>query len=654
MRRTDLDVFIGGIRETVAPGDFSENQWAQLKGFIITDESRIRSQFPIQQIGTASNFVDLTTLSGKGTNRYLVGLKSDGTFWSCTITSLTAASNATTTKGLTWTQLTKSGGGALTITGNPRFLCHVPYITASDGLRTGVLVHQVARSSGNGQPAIIIYENSSATGLEVKVYEDGSGNALVYPGYLPSAPSNVQEVFAGGNTTVSWTPEAPGSSAITGWTIYYPNGTVATTAAAGATSAVVTGTSGGGIGFVVRASNSYGTTPFDAAGGVQVPSKGYVPRANVGVFWNGQLVLGDIEYYKSYSDLAPLQPLTNTNATRQSNGIWFSNPGQPDTFDPLGMFTVGSADAVITGMVVVPQGLIILTTSPTDGDGVILLRGNSVGVVNDRDVDLNFSVEVIRGHFGGIDRPNGYGDAISLWPSIGNAVFINENGGIWHTNVEDVVQLDAFGAAIPSRASVLDNLASVDRFLFVGRDNRLLVMREFSSNGAWTEMVYPGTVTPACLTTLEGSVYFISNHGVAGATGGLVNRIVANYNVESASDSERGMIDGVLVDLTISTRTLGDPKRFEKSMWHRFGLRARGIRGAVLKSFTVAAGSLLKGSFAPLATTYSPAKNIGDRFEVVVPAHGPSIEAYATIVMQGDLEIESVTAYDHGINPRRL
>ena len=655
MRRTDLDDFSGGIREVVAPGDFTERQWSQLKGFIITDESQLRSQFPIQLVGETNNsgFVDLTHTSGRAAGTiYLIGIKSNGTVWFTKTTGVTSTTNNTTMKSFIWTQLTGVG----TITGTPRFLCNVPYITASDGLRNGVLIHQVARASGNGTPAVMIFENSSGTGLDFKIYQDGSSNALVYPGYLPSAPSNVQEVFAGGNTTVSWVHEAAGSSPITGWTVYYPNGTVGATASAGATSAVVTGTSGAGIGFVVRASNSYGTTPFDAAGGVQVPSKGYVPRANVGVVWNGQLVLGDIEYYKSYSDLSPLQPLTNANAIRQPNGIWFSNPGQTDTFDPLAMFTVGSADAIITGMVPVPQGLLILTTSPTDNDGVILLRGNSIGVVNDRDIDLNFSVEVVRGHFGGGFRGSGfdYGNSVALWASIGNAVFLNSNGGVWHTNVEEVVQLDSFGAAIPATSSNLDNLCAVDKYLFVARDNRLLVMREFGQAGAWTEMIYPGTYTPACLVNIEGSVYFISNHPSSGiGGGGAIYRIVVNYNIESAS-SERGMINGALVDLTISTRTLGDPKRFEKSMWHRFGLRARGIRAGVIKSFTVAAGALFKGSYAPLVTSYSPAKSVGDRFEVVVAAHGPSIEAYATVVMQGDIEIESMTAYDHGNNPRRV
>lgn len=653
MRTTDLADFSGGIREVAAPGDFTDRQWAQLKGFVITDESQIRSQWPIQKVGDEGGFVDIRPLTGQSGRRYVVGIKSNGTVWYTSITTLTATTSAATAAALTWTQLTKPGGGALTLTDTPRFLGETAYITASNGRRTGLLIHSVFKASGNGSAPVVVYENSNGSALITAVYEDGSGNAKVFPGYLPAAPSNVTtgafNPAGSGSYLVSWTPGAPGSSAITGYIIYDSTGAQRATAAAGATSVTVT-PAVTGESFLVRASNTYGTTPLDAGGGVQPPSPGYIPRANLGVLWSGQLILADIQYYKSPTDAQLALPLTANNTTRLSNGIWFSNTDEPDTFDPLAVFTVGSADATITGMVVIPQGLLVLTTSPTQGDGLFLLRGRSIGVVNAENVDLNFTLELLRGAIGSVPRDDGRGNALAVWPTIGTAVFINENGGVWHTNTQDILQLDAFGAAITAPASQLDNLCTIGRYLVASRNGRLIVMREFGQAGSWTELVYPGTVQPTSLSPMEGSVYFIADYNVGG--GGKVYRIVTNA-AHANNASERGLINGAAVDLTVSTRTLGDPKRFEKSMWHRFGMRARGIRNAVLKSFTVSGGAWYAGAFAPLATSYSPAKSIDDRFEVVVPAHGPSIECHATIVVQGDVEIESMTAYDHGRMPRR-
>lgn len=648
MRTTDLADFSGGLREASAPSDFTEKQWAQLKGFVLTDTTRIRSQWPIQKIGDEGSFVDISTLSGRSGARYVVGIKSEGSVWYSAITTLTTSSTASTSAALSWTRITKPDASALLLNADtPRFVCDTVVITASDGLRTGLLINTVYRTTNNGIPPVVVHENAAGTGLTCVVYENGTGLAKVFPGYLPAAPSNVATTFATPITTITWVAGAAGSSAILGYHIYDSTGALRASAAAGATSATINPSTATET-FWVRAYNAYGETPY--TGGVQPPSNGYIPRANIGTLWNGQLVLGDIQYFKDYDDASLNLPLTSANTVRQPNGIWFSNPDAPDTFDPLAVFTVGSADSTIVGMKVVPQGLLILTTSPTVADGLILLRGASIGVINAETVSLNFRVETIRGALGGPLKDTGRGTPLALWPTIGTAVFINNDGSTWHTNTQDVLQLDEFGPRITARASASDSICTVGRYLVLSRNSRLFTMREFGQEGSWSELVYPGTVQPTSLSPLEGSVYFISDQGVGG--GGKIYRLLTNAS-HIDSLSERGRINGSLVDLTITSRTLGDPKRFEKSMWHRVGIRARGIRSAVLKSVTVAAGALLSGSYAPLTTTYSGGKTIDERFEVVVPAHGPSIEAYSTSVYQGDLELESITFYDHGKSPRR-
>jgi hypothetical protein len=45
---------------------------------------------------------------------------------------------------------------------------------------------------------------------------------------------------------------------------------------------------------------------------------------------------------------------------------------------------------------------------------------------------------------------------------------------------------------------------------------------------------------------------------------------------------------------------------------------------------------------------------MGSRFEIVVPAHGPSVEAVAKITVNGSVEVEAVDFYVHGKKPQRL
>lgn len=665
---TDLTDFSGGIREASSPGDFSQKQWAQLKGFILTDTTQLRSQFAIQRVTNDSYISDVYPITGRNNKKYLIA-NIAGNMKYCVLPDDSSAASNATMKALTWTQIKNQTNGDVSVIspntnnrGTMHFIGETRVYTETDGIRTGVLMNTVTIDSDNlvtypnGEAPIVFYENSAGTGIKAQQYNVAGTTAAVYPGYLPAAPSNVSTFFDSSTNimTVSWTPEAPGSSAILGYTIYNSNYTVAATAGATATSVAISGSSSGKT-YIVRAYNSYGETPIAAAGGVQPPSPGFIPRANVGIFWEGQLILGDIRYYKDQTDVELVTPMTTSNTTRQSNMIWFSNPDSPDTFDPLATFTVGTPDCQIIGMKVVPQGLLVLTTSPTAGDGIFLLRGRSIGTITGDSLNLNFYLELLRGSIGGVPRPYSRGEILEVWSTIGTAAFIGENGNIWHTNTQDVMQLDEYGPKVKANASELDCVSIMDRYLFVSRNSKLYCMREFSQEGAWTEMVYPGHVQPVSMRAFDGAIYFIAGYGYTGDVepyAGALMRILVR-NAQTDANSERGMIDGSQVDLTISTKTLGDPNRFEKTMWHRVGIRAQGIRNAILKTITSYSGALFSTNGTPLTTTFPPTTVTG-RFEKVAAAHGPSIEMFATFVLRGDMNVESVTVYNHGRNPRRI
>ena len=227
-------------------------------------------------------------------------------------------------------------------------------------------------------------------------------------------------------------------------------------------------------------------------------------------------------------------------------------------------------------------------------------------------------------------------------------MFFDNKSLVWQTNTQDVIQLDQYGAIPPTAYTTTDNIIAWDRYLFCQRDTRLIVMREFGDEGSWTEMALPTSLKAVSMCEVGNSVYFIGS----GDGNSYVWRFVL-YPTGSVAD-EYGKSNGSDLDLTIVTRPVGEPNRFEKQYWHRIGLRARGGTGATLKSIESWNGTTLTNTNSSLlTTTFSPAKSITARFEQVVPAHGPSIEAAAKITMTGYIEVEAVTFYVHGKSPKR-
>jgi hypothetical protein len=664
MKKITLADFSGGLKIAYSADDFAENEWADLRGFIIVKSTVLRSQPPLQKVGSEAGFREIRPLIAADGTQFLIGIKTNGEVWRAAPPD--ASATYTTTAAVTWTRITSSNGtSTLTVGSNSHFLTDLPFqdaSIASGKTIPGLLINQSfdIGSSTDG-PIIIWAESSSSIGAWRLL--TGTGGLAVYPGYLPAAPTNVTSSISGTTITVNWTAAGAGSSAITGWNIYSSTGVLKTTAAAGATSATFTGVAGDQLGVVVRATNAYGETPFDAEGGVKPPSPGYIPRANVGALWAGQMVLADVEYYKDDADITKGIPLSSTNSARTRNAIWFSNPDAPTTFDPLASFTIGQPDSQITGLVVVPQGLLVLTKTISNDSGIFLLRGTSMGIVLEEEVALNFTLELIRGGLG----TRGYSEAgaafnhVKAWPATGTVVILDENSLVWQTNTQGVAHIsENIQAPQTSGSTSMDNLATWDKYLLVGFNNRLFVLRELGDRAAWTEFVLPTTTLgsgsipgPYFLQEMGNCVYFIWDDGT--------NKQVWRYNMQPifSAQAEFGKVNGSAVDLTMTTRPIrGGDDPHQKSFWHRVGLRFRGTNSFAIKSVTTGpyyiSGSSAPGSYtitnSPVITYPTPANYRGEK---TYPAHGPSIECQATFVLQGSSEIEDVTLYMHGRKPNR-
>lgn len=116
MQKLTISDFSGGIQESFSPDDFTQRQWAQLKGVIPIDQSTFKSQWPAQRLGTAKigeaevsfneNFRAVFPLeSSVGT--FLIGIKTDGhIYW--TYVPDTSSTSAQLSSGVDWLKLTDS------------------------------------------------------------------------------------------------------------------------------------------------------------------------------------------------------------------------------------------------------------------------------------------------------------------------------------------------------------------------------------------------------------------------------------------------------------------------------------------------------------------------------------------------------------------
>ena len=363
-----------------------------------------------------------------------------------------------------------------------------------------------------------------------------------------------------------------------------------------------------------------------------------IPRANVGCMWGNFLVLGDVEWGTTF-------PLTSSNTKPYRNGLWISSTDYagipvPDRFLPQGgMNLIGTPDSVIRGLQVTDRGLLVFTTSATTGDGVILLRGTPPT----GDGTVTYIPEVLRGGMGVPANTTGeHSVCHGQWPEAGAVTFVESKGTVWHTNGTDVGRLDTYGPTAPSVGQATDSVAAIGPFLFVSRGSgatsRLLVMRKFEQDGAWTELVTPEPTAQAlCLTPIEDCLYFTQN--------GRVFRY-------AFAATARGTVAGSPATLTVSTAPQNlQGMEHDKKHWFRAGVRVtENSAGAVVVAVKSLPQSVLVSS-SGFSTSLS--MGLESRSEVVVRGHGPSVEAAVQVTVTGDVSVESVTMWVSGREPSR-
>jgi hypothetical protein len=366
-----------------------------------------------------------------------------------------------------------------------------------------------------------------------------------------------------------------------------------------------------------------------------IPDSGVMPRGTCGVLWGDRVVLGDIEWYAS---TGTDQALGSGTVARYKNAMWFSEPGQVDTFDPLNVVIPCSSDAQIVALAVIETGLLVFTTNATGRDGVILLRGTPT----------NFRVEVLRTGLCASPRTSAvHRNFAGQWADTGTVVFVDRLGGIWHTNGAAITRLDGSTITAYGPADDRDHVATVGPWLFASRGNRLLCFRAFGSSGSWTELALPSVTGDGrvdSLTAAGNAMYFVRE--------GKLYRFAVGY-----TDGPRGLLDGTtalslrIASPTLSIEQQGDAAH-RRALWHRVGVRARGRGPASLQGVEVYAGPALAAGNATHSVTVAEA--VGSRFEYVTQAGiGFSVEAAASFAFTGDVEVESMTFWVSGGEPSR-
>lgn len=292
MKKITINDFSGGIQESTVPDDFSSRQWAQLKGVIPSSELNFESQWPMQTVGSAFTSVRAVHPLVATTGTYLVAIKTDGTLWWAKSPSITAA--YTVANAVSWTQLTTAQntdatGGTINIQSNTdyKFICPLPlktykYATTPDPAdadnptkdTTGAYTLTVASAVLLNSTTL----NSAADGAPqqvVVVFVDTTNDsckAITFPNVrrIPLHDEDAGDfikAYVGNDTYV----EVPN------W---------------------FTDTS------PYRAMHPY---LYLTLAGSLLPGRGIIPRANTGVYHQGALMLGDIEWRSDLSTDTPDQ-----------------------------------------------------------------------------------------------------------------------------------------------------------------------------------------------------------------------------------------------------------------------------------------------------------------------------------------------------------
>lgn len=352
------------------------------------------------------------------------------------------------------------------------------------------------------------------------------------------------------------------------------------------------------------------------------------PTHNVAAMWGDFLVLGDVTVKVDAS-----AALDATNDTRGRNALWVSEAGAYQTFNPAtGITYVASQEATIVGILEIDLGLLVFTTvADRTYDGVLLLRGSptSYEVVSLR-AGIGPSVELAESTSIAQEGPN-----VTWWGEVGSAVFPGSEGGIWHTQGEGVDRLDHYGPDRYPADMTTDDwyVVGFRDQVILSRPDGVLALAVFEEAGAWTSLVCPDvggtTCRPKYMTVVGGSCYWVEDQ--AGRM----------YRWAPERHAERGQIDGSDVTSTVSTRTVVN-EQHSSLHWHRLGVVASSPQGTGEVATAVTRPTAFDDS-SDGEHSVTLNESIGDRFRGTVPAHGPSIEASATVTFTGDVVIEALS-----------
>lgn len=588
--KIDITDFSGGILEAVSPGDFTERQNAVVKGFVLEDEVRLRTQGAIQRISALTDVIACRTFRG-ASQSYILVLRTGGVLQYAVSPSRTATN--TTTAALTFTNLATIGADAR-FTGDAR-------AKVSNEYKPATIVHSLA-GSGNG---VLVYENDAGNALALQTFTN------FYP-TLTKEVALVQVTNAGSGYTTTPTVTFTGGSG---------SGATATATLVNQTVVGITVTAGG------SAYTSAPTVGFSGGGGtgataeailmeVASPAGNVLPRHNVACMWGDTLVLGDIQW----SEANAISGLNSGNVKRYPNYMWHAqDPTNLTIFDPRYPARVAEEGSIIVGLQETFEGLLVLTTTTTGQAGLTLLRGTPD----------DYSVEKLRPGLGllpGIDASM-RSTVHCWWNDVASTMFVDSLGKIYQVRGGQAERIDRFGVQAPEIGSATDSVASIGQWLFASRDNRFLVMRSFGSDGAWTELVKPAG-TPTSFSVDRDLLNFVSD-----------NKLY-RYCIEGPT-AERGMVAGAYVDLELGTRTLGSPEEKLDKWWTEATVRIQSITSGVLKTVELFDRGVLAST--PGSALFTLNKNLTARDLTTVPGLGPSVECSAKLTITGDVRIENVS-----------
>jgi hypothetical protein len=395
-----------------------------------------------------------------------------------------------------------------------------------------------------------------------------------------------------------------------------------------------------------------------------IPKTGVMPNANVGVTWGDRVVLADISWFASTGTDQTLGPST---VKRYINAMWFSEPGAVDTYDPLNVVVPVSSDSRIVSLKVVDVGLLIVTTSSSGADGLVLLRGTP----------SNFRVETLRA---GLVAPRrvalNHKPVAAHWAETGTVVFVDEMGGVWQTNGTEVLRIDGLTLApLVSAPTDDDHVVPVGQWLFWASGNRLMVMRALRSMGAWTEVAHPGQMSlpnnpsqdavvlattshrVVCMTEVGDCLWFLSNGvpfrfvvGSLSKPRGTFAHTKQHGGSPSATWHTHNVSGMRLSTPTVAVPQGGDPAH-QRALWHRTGVRLSSRSSGRLVALSTQVGPALDTA---VGHTVTVDEAVTGRYERVVPAGvGYAVEASATVTLAGDVNVESVSLWVSGGEPAR-